>query len=149
VSGPLNYTTTIDPAKSAGECMARLAQHGASAIGMTYDGKGFPTGLSFQITTEWGPRQFSLPVNVKGTEKALQRAYNRRDIAMRYTGAEQAGRVAWRVLKSWLEAQLALIEAGVADLPQVMLPYLHVAKGKTLWQTYLENEHAAIEAAAS
>jgi hypothetical protein len=35
--GPLNYTTTIDATKSASECIARLAQHGASAIGITYN----------------------------------------------------------------------------------------------------------------
>lgn len=142
--GPLNYTTTIDPAKSATECVARLAAFGATAVGMTYDGKGFPTGLTFQIATEWGPRQFSLPVNTEGTRKALDRAYKAGHIAPRYTGPEHAGRVAWRVLKDWLEAQLALIEAGVANLTQVMLPYVHVEKGKTLWQAY--SEQAALEA---
>jgi hypothetical protein len=142
--GPLNYTTTIDPAKSATECVARLAGHGATAIGMTYDGKGFPTGLTFQITTSWGPRQFSLPVNVEGTRKALDKACRAGRIPPRYTGAEHAGRVAWRVLKDWLEAQLALIEAGVAELAQVMLPYLHVDGDKTLWQAYKEREQAAL-----
>ena len=149
--GPLNYTTTIDPAKSATECVARLAAHGATAIGMTYDGKGFPTGLSFQIVTSWGPRQFSLPVNVEGTRRALDRACRCAQgiIPPRYTGAEHAGRVAWRVLKDWLEAQLALIEAGVAELAQVMLPYLHVDKGRTLWQAYAENEQAALTAGSA
>jgi hypothetical protein len=54
--------------------------------------------------------------------------------------------VAWRVLKDWLEAQLALIEAGVADMSQVMLPYMRGDDGLTVWQRYLEREQAAIEA---
>jgi hypothetical protein len=145
--GPLNYTTTIEPDKSAAECMGQLAQHGATAIGITYDGKAIPTGLTFQIATEWGLRQFSLPVNVEGTRKALDKAYRAGHIAPRFTGPTQARRVAWRVLKDWLEAQLALIEAGAVELPQVMLPYVHVEKGKTLWQAY--SEQAALEAGGS
>lgn len=139
---PLDYTTTIDPGKSAAECVARLAGFGATAISITYDGKGFPIGLTFQVGTEWGPRLFSLPVN--GTRRALDRARKAGRVAPRFTGQEHAGRVAWRVLKDWLEAQLALTDAGLADLVQVMLPYVQVEKGKTLWQAHCE--HAAIEA---
>lgn len=144
--GPLNYTTTIDATKSASECIARLAEHGASAIGMTYADKK-PAGLTFRIETVHGMRQFSLPVNVDGTYKALVRARNTGGIPPRYADREQAERVSWRVLKDWLEAQLALIEAGVADMAEVMLPYLNVAPGGvTLYQAYLENEHLALTA---
>ena len=143
--GPLNYTTTIDATKSASECIARLAQHGASAIGITYE-LTKPTGLSFVIDTPYGPRSFALPVNVRGTQKALQENYRRGKIPRRYSELDQAERVAWRVLKDWLEAQLALIEAGVADMTQVMLPYMQGDDGLTVWQRYLEREQAAIEA---
>lgn len=143
--GPLNYTTTIDAAKSATECVARLAQHGASGIGISYD-TGRPTGLSFVIGTPWGPRQYALPVNVTGTRKALEKAYAGGRISRRYAEQDQAERVAWRVLKDWLEAQLALIEAGVAELPEVMLPYLKGDDGLTVWQRYLEREQTAITA---
>ena len=87
-----------------------------------------------------------LPVNVRGTHKALQEAYRRGKVARRYTELDHAERVAWRVLKDWLEAQLALIEAGVADMTQVMLPYMQGDDGLTVWQRYLEREQAAIEA---
>ncbi len=63
----------------------------------------------------------------------------------RYASAEQAGRVAWRVLKDWLEGQLALIDAGAVELEQVMLPWVHVDHEKTLWQAYGEQQ-PAIEA---
>lgn len=143
--GPLNYTTTIDATKSAAECIARLASHGASAIGITYSARK-PTGLTFQIETVHGMRQFSLPVNVEGTYKALIRARNEGRIPPRYAERDQAERVSWRVLKDWLEAQLALIEAGVADMAEVMLPYLNVDGGLTLYQAFLANERRAIEA---
>jgi len=141
--GPLNYTTTIEATKSAGECITRLAEHGAEAIGITYEAKK-PTGLTFRIETVHGMRQFSMPVNVEGTFKALTRARNSGGIPPRYADRAQAERVAWRVLKDWLEAQLALIEAGVADMAEVMLPYLNVAPGVTLYQSFVENERLAL-----
>jgi hypothetical protein len=141
--GPLNYTTTIDADKTAAECVSLLARHGAGAIGLTFD-EGRPTGLSFSISTAWGPRQYSLPINTAGTQKALLAAYQKGKITRRFTEPEQAARVGWRVMKDWLEAQLALIEAGVADLPQVMLPYVHVDHGRTLWSVYSEQQ--ALEA---
>jgi hypothetical protein len=143
--GPLNYTTTIDATKSASECIARLAAHGAAAIGITYADRK-PTGLTFRIETVHGERQFSLPVNVSGTFKALDKARRAGNIPPRYADRDQAERVAWRVLKDWLEAQLALIEAGVADMAEVMLPYLHVAPGLTLYQAFVKDERLALTA---
>jgi hypothetical protein len=145
--GPLNYTTTIDPANSMAECISLLVKHGASAIGATYD-TGRPTGLTFQIETVHGMRQYSLPVNVEGTFRALKEAVRRHRIPPRYGNSqEQAERVSWRVLKDWLAAQLALIEAGVAEMSQVMLPYMHIEPGVTVYQAFLENEsRLALEA---
>jgi hypothetical protein len=145
--GPLNYTTAIAATKSASECIARLAEHGADAIGITYADKK-PTGLTFRIETVHGVRQFSLPVNIDGTHKALTKAYRAGGIAPRYAERDQAERVAWRVLKDWLEAQLALIEAGVADMAEVMLPYLHVRDGLTLYQAFVKDERLALTAGA-
>jgi hypothetical protein len=144
-NGPLNYTTVIDPQKSAGECVAMLARHGVTALGQTFDGKGVPTGLTFQIMTPWGMRQYSLPINVTGTNAALAKAYSKRLIPLRYANLEQAQRVAWRVMRDWLEVQLALINAGVAELNQVMLPYMHADPGVTVYEKYVQNEQAALE----
>lgn len=143
--GPLNYTTTIDPVKSMGECTAILIAHGAKAIGTTFD-DGNPTGLTFQIETIYGPKQFSLPVNVTGTQKALLAAWRKGRIPQRFTSTEQAHRVAWRVLKDWLEVQIAFIDAGVAEITQVMLPYVHVDHGVTLWESWQAREQLALEA---
>ena len=37
---------------------------------------------------------------------------------------EQAARVAWRIAEDWLKAQAALIDASLASLDEVMLPYM-------------------------
>jgi hypothetical protein len=142
----LNYTTSVDAGKTAMECISVLLRHGATNVAISAGEDRSPDGLEFVITTPWGPRQFSLPVNIGGTEKALRLAWREHRIEPRFTTREQARRVAWRIVKDWLEAQLALIEAMQVDLLQVMLPYLKVAPGKTLYAAYMESELRELEA---
>ena len=47
---------------------------------------------------------------------------------------EQATRVAWRIVKDWLAAQLAMIEAGLVDLEEVFLPYAQNQAGRTVYE---------------
>src|SRR6266446_8814999 len=56
-----------------------------------------------------------------------------RRIPPRIRTKEQAARVAWRIVKDWLEAQLAMIEAGLVDLEQVFLPYAQNQSGQTVY----------------
>jgi hypothetical protein len=142
--GPLNYTTTVDPGRTAIECIHILVKHGATNVALSVGEDKVPDGLDFIIVTPWGPRQYALPVNLTGTEKALWKAYQQGRIRRQYAGAAQARRVAWRVLKDWLEAQLALVDAGVSELPQVMLPWMRVAVGQTLYEAVAENEMKAL-----
>lgn len=140
---PLNYSTSIEADKTAAECVSILARHGAGSINLSFDG-GKPTGLAFSIQTPWGLKYYDLPINLDGTQKALMKAYRQGHISRRFTEKDQAERVGWRVVKDWLESQLALIEAGLADLPQIMLPYVQGNDGRTLWAVYSEQQ--AIEA---
>ena len=145
--GPLNYTTRIRSDKTAGECLALLGTHGASAIAITYDDRK-PTGIAFRLDTPHGPREFRLPVNVGGMHKSLLKANREGRIPARYTEAEHAHRVAWRVAKDWLEAQLAIVEAQMVTLDEAFLPYLQVESGRTLYEAYREREGlAALESA--
>jgi hypothetical protein len=143
--GPLNYTTTIDADKSAMECIAILVKHGAKNVGISLGEDKVPDGLDFVVMTQWGLQQYSLPINMSGTEKALKNAWREHRIEPRFATPEQARRVAWRVIKDWLEAQLALVEAGVADLPQTMLPFMKVAVDKTMWQAVVEQRMRELE----
>jgi hypothetical protein len=145
----LNYTTTIAAEKTIGEIQAMLARHGAAAIATSYE-QGEAIGLSFKLDTPHGPRAFTLPIDVDAVGRLLIEQVRtgeiRRDVG-RMKSREQAARVAWRVLKDWVEAQLAIIEAQMASLDQVMLPYLHVNGDVTMWELYRDNEQRAIEAA--
>lgn len=128
----LNYTTSIPAARTAGEVQAMLGQHGASRIATDYRG-GQVSGMSFEIDTEFGPRTFRLPVRADGVLTALKD--DPRVPASKAT-EEQARRVAWRIAKDWLEAQIALIDAGLATLDEVMLPWMLDGSEATLFETY-------------
>ena len=44
----------------------------------------------------------------------------------------QATRTAWRIVKDWVEAHIALVETQMVTAPQVFLPYAVMRDGRTL-----------------
>ena len=136
----LNYTTTVDAHRTAAEVTRLLARHGASAVVIRYAG-GDPAGVSFVLPTPHGDRHFVMPVDVDGVHAALlaQR------VPPRYTTEAHARRVAWRIVKDFIESALAMIEARQATMVQIMLPYLVVdLGGTTLYDPYRDNEARAL-----
>lgn len=131
----LNYTTTIDPFKTIGEIQAILVKHGASNISVDYVNSS-PSALTFLINLNGEFVNFRLPSNHTGVYKALCKD---KDVPKRYKTEEQARKVAWRIVKDWVEAQMAIIQAGLATLPEVFLPYAVVANGQTLYESVSQN----------
>lgn len=125
----LNYTTKIDPIKTIGEIQGILAKHGAKNISIDFD-KSIPVALTFLVDLNGEFINFRLPSNHAGVYKVL---CNNKDIARQFRTEEQARRVAWRIVKDWIEAQMAIIEAGLATLPQVFLPYAVLTSGQTVY----------------
>ena len=60
----------------------------------------------------------------------------------RYSTPEHAERVAWRIVKDWLEAQLAIIRTEMVTLDQVMLPYMVGDEGHTVYELYRDRQLA-------
>jgi hypothetical protein len=137
-----NYTTSVPVVRTVAEVQAMLAKHGASRVAVNYAG-GLPVGLSFALDTPYGRRAYDLPVEVAGVARKLAQGVNGK------VTPEQAARVAWRIVRDWLDAQLALIEAAAAALDQVMLPYLLVDDGRTVYDEYREREMLAVEPSPS
>lgn len=128
----LNYTTSIDSAKSAAEIQARLVAAKASAVMSEYEG-GILARISFKVTTVHGEHAFQLPANIDGVFMAMKRNHK---VPPKLKTREQAARVAWRIIKDWVEAQLAIIEADMATLPQVFLPYMQVSPTETVYSQF-------------
>lgn len=137
----LNYTTEIPPEKTAGEITKVLVKLGAENIGMSYSG-GNLTGMAFAIRRGPDAYAFQLPVRAHAVLDVLKR---QRVPKSKCTMA-QAERVAWRILKSWIEAQAAIIETEMVKLEQVMLPYQVVEEGLTLFDKWEQHREKLLEA---
>ena len=120
-----------------------LAKAGARSVSVSYDAFGGPDGLLFTIDTPFGEQSFGLPVDSRKVEQVL----NRDGVAPRYCTPEHAQRVGWRVVKDWLEAQLAILATEMVTLDQIMLPYLRDDTGRTMYDLYRERQ-LALEAGA-
>ena len=114
---PVNYTTTVGATRTVSEMQTLLAKHGAQHVAVSYD-DGKPIGLTFRIREG----DFRLPVDIDAMHRLLVSSGLRGKASSR----EQAERVAWRVVKDWLAAQLSLVAASMVTLDEVMLPYLVV-----------------------
>lgn len=112
----LNYSTSIAPQKTVGEVTQKLIEHGANAITLRFDDKRDPVGVSFLLDG----RDYLLPANWLPVRVTLKK----QGVEPRYQTDEQAKRVAWRIVKDWIEAQLAIVETGMVKFDEVMLPYM-------------------------
>lgn len=125
----LNYTTKIDPHKTIGEITKTLVDHGASKIAIDYNDKKMPSALTFQLDFDGRPMFYKLPARFEGVLNAL--------IAQKVPGnlrnLDQSNRVAWRIIKDWVEAQMALVEAQQAEVQEIFLPYLMLQDGNTMY----------------
>lgn len=140
----LNFTTSIEASKTVGEIQAILGKHKARSITTDYDDSGNVSGVSFVIMIESLPLSIRLPCNVEGVYDSLRQA---RGVPNRSKTRLQARRVAWRILKDWLEAQLALYEAGQAEMGQVFMAYAIDADGRTAYQMFKESHTKQLNAA--
>jgi len=128
----LNYTTKVGAAATVAEIHKKLVRANASAIMNEYE-NGVIARLSFRVRTQHGEHAFQLPANVDGVFNAMQRDPH---IQKSYKTRERAAAVAWRIMKDWVEAQLAIIEADMATMPQVFLPYMQIGPDETVYSRF-------------
>jgi hypothetical protein len=131
-----NYTTTIASEKTIGEINKSLSKSGVRKIIVDYDDDGDPIGLTFSIPSPLKGANtemlfFALPCRWEGVLKVLH-ADNKLPRTKR--NKEQALRICWRILKDWIDAQMAMIDAEAATITEVFLPYVITKEGETLYQ---------------
>lgn len=129
-----NYSTQVSASRSISQIEEILAKFGAEAIVKEYTADGRVQKLSFKLND----RAFKLPVNVRGVYQVMygdKREYSGRDSMKRRD--DQAYRVAWRILKDWIHAQLSLIHSGQAQPQEIFFPYMYDGKElfiRNLWK---------------
>lgn len=128
----LNYTTQISFEKTIGEIQKILVSHGAHKIVTDYK-NNLPVAVTFCLTIDQATVAFVLPANYEGVLAAMKKDKN---VPGRLCNPEQALRVSWRIVKDWVEAQMAIVEARLADMAEVFLPYAVTKSGGTLYQDF-------------
>ena len=129
----LNYTTKVDTYTTLGSIQGQLVKHGAKKIMQDYDDHGRIAALTFLIDTPAGMRGIRLPANVDKVHSVLHRQKIKCD-------REQAERVAWRIVKDWVEAQMAILESEMVQMDEIFLPYMVDNNGQTFFEAYRNNQ---------
>jgi hypothetical protein len=131
------YTTTINAERTVDEIRQMLAQAHASAVLIDLD-DGRTVAISFRIKTARGIiLAFRLPVRTAGVHQILLKSEG---IPARLRTNEQAERVGWRNWRDLVQAQLALVEAGMVQLEEVFLPYAQDKEGKTVFERMTQEQ---------
>lgn len=135
----LKYTTGISVDKTMTEIQRLLARLKAKQVLTDLDNDGVITSISFRIENQFGRMSYMLPANIEKIFVALSRDSK---VPRKLKTKDQAARVAWRIVRNWLEAQVAFIEAEQVELEQVFLAYTQASDGKTLYEA-LKSERFA------
>ena len=118
------------------EIQSMLAKAGASSIMADYDTDGNIVALSFRLKAPEGDIAFKLPTAWQPVLETLKR----QNVARSLQSPEQALRVAWRITKDWVAAQLAIIETRMVTTAQVFLPYAITKDGSTVYEYIATNQ---------
>lgn len=133
-----NYTTRIASEKTILEIEALLIRKGARQIMKEYGPTAQVCKLCFMLSVKGQDLPFALPLRTESVLKILKqekrngelRKFPNRDI-----DEVHASRVGWRILKDWIDAQLALVEIGMADMEEIFMPYLYNPRSRqTLYE---------------
>lgn len=128
----LKTYTTIKASRTVAEIQAMLAKAGASGVGLEYS-EGQPAALRFVIDAGMGRQSYSLPVNSGAVAMVLKQQ------GEKPRGTMTAVDIAWRIVKAWVEAQLAILETEMVTLDQIFLPYMLTdSQGTTVYQALKE-----------
>lgn len=124
----LNYTTKIVADKTAGEVLNILAKAGVQTATVMYENFQ-PSGISFSFMVQTSLLNFQLPLRWRGVLKVLER---QKGVPYSARNEAQARRVAWRIIKDLVAAQLAFVQSGQAEIPELFLPFVVNEEGRTL-----------------
>jgi choline kinase len=104
-----------------------------------YDDNGNIKAVSFVGNTPDGERGFKLPSNVDAIYEVLKQQRKAGEIRTNpdYSQAERTG---WRIIKDWVDAQMAILEAEMVQFEEVFFPYMLNAKGETLFNAYKQKQ---------
>lgn len=140
-------TTQTSDTNTVAKIQHLLANRGAKRVTVEYDGARV-AAVDFQYTVNGNDVPFRLPCRWEVIMRRLRN--NGRRPRSNDTIENWARRVAWRQILRWVEAQLALIDTGMAKTQEVFLPYAIMfgpnGETKTMFQHIEEHKFMALPA---
>lgn len=141
---PLKCYTTVVPAnQSIAEIQQMLVTRGAVGLMLEYDptGNGRIANLTFALALDGRKIGFRLPLRRSEVGKILA---NDPKLEGRYrnrarTDDDYVYRVAWRVVREWVDAQMAMVDLRMVQVQEVFLPYAVGQSGETLYETMVKD----------
>jgi len=143
----INYTTKVPVEKTISEIERILAENKATKIMKDYE-DGICKGITFQILTDHGLMPFKLPLKERELKQVVKNMSEMRDKRnkriiplSKIDDPELPARIGWRILKDWLEAQMALYQLSMVKIEEVLLPFVvNPLTGKTLYEVFEEQK---------
>ncbi len=136
-----NYTTEICAERSIREIENILIDHEATDIWKEYEGK-LVLALNFAIKTEFGKLPIRLKANVEGVRQVLineQRSGKIKISRVKAASLEQARNVAWRVLRDWVDSQMARVDAEKVTIERIFFADVYdMTRKRTLYEALRE-----------
>lgn len=143
-----NYSTTIEVNKTILEIEQILIKHNVTDIWKKYDSSGDVEALNFVVNTEFGKIPFRLPINVEAVRNIILSDKKKGTVSLSKKEAEShehARQVAWRIIKDWIDAQIALVDISMVKMEQVFLPYMYDSqKNQTLYEAFREKKFTGL-----
>ena len=136
-----NYTTEIEPNKTASEIMAILGEYGAQQTSIKFGPDRKVEAVSFVLDLGGIPMEYELTVDIEGMLQAMKKD---KKIPNHLCDKQQAERTAWRNRKDWLHLQISEAEANQARLEQLLLGWAITETGENLYQRIKKNNQLQI-----
>lgn len=143
-----NYSTNISVERTISQIEKILALHGANAIMKEYDGAGKVTAVNFIVDFREGKTiPFRMPLNIQALMEKINYDIDNpqeregRIPSTRRDDMDYARRVGWRIIKDWIDAQMALVDLEQVKLIQVFLAYAYDALNKRTFYEILEENN--------
>jgi hypothetical protein len=134
-----NYTSDKPIERIFAELQQMLGMHGAKHISFEYGDDGKIQSVAFTIKVHDRFIPIKLPARVEKAQAVMKKQWEEGMISHKRGrestyGYEQAYRVAWRNILDWVQAQMALLEIGIAKMEEVFLPYMQDRDGVTFFE---------------
>ena len=139
-----NYTTQIEVEKTIMEIEKILIKFKAQGIYKEYEGSRIKS-IMFFLLQDGQKIPFKIPMSLEKSRTIISKIVHEGKLPSRFLNeplrTEQGERVAWRVIKDWIDSQLSLLEMEFADAIEILLPYAYnVVEDKTMYQKFIEHK---------